>query len=127
MSASALELPQLVGVGGQAAAMHRHDHAEADGDLAGGDDHDDDREDLAVAVAPHAAERDQREVRRVEHQLEAEQHDERVAARHHAGGADGEDDRAAGEVPADGHGYQPASRSPSPPWSRTGVVVAPTA
>ena len=42
-------------------------------DLAGRDDHDDDREDLAVAVAPHAREGDQREVGGVEHQLEAEQ------------------------------------------------------
>jgi hypothetical protein len=53
-----------------------------DRDLAGRDDHDDDRHDLAVAVAVHAAERDEREVRRVEHQLEAEQDDQRVALGH---------------------------------------------
>jgi hypothetical protein len=35
--------------------------------------------DLPVAVAPHARERDQREVGAVQHQLEAQQHHERVA------------------------------------------------
>ena len=75
--------------------------------LAGRDDHHDQREDLAVAVAPHAREGDQREVRRVEHQLEAEQDHERVAAREHAGGADAEDQRRDDEVPADAH--QPPS------------------
>ena len=58
------------------------------GHLARRDDHDDDRNDLAVAVAVHAAEGDQREVARVEHQLDAEQHDERVAPREDAEGAD---------------------------------------
>ncbi len=74
---------------------------EADADLAGGDGHHDEREDLAVAVAPHARERDQREVRAVEHQLQAEQHDQRVAAHDHADGAEREDDRRQRQVPGD--------------------------
>src|SRR4051812_28967835 len=39
---SSLELPQLVDVDRQAPAVHRDDDPEADRDLAGGDDHDDD-------------------------------------------------------------------------------------
>ena len=62
--------------------------AQADRDLTGGDDHHDDREDLAVAVGPHAREAEQREVAGVEHQLQAQQHDQRVAADQHADGAD---------------------------------------
>ena len=72
-------------------------------DLTGGDDHHDQREDLAVAVAPHAAERDQREVARVQHQLEAEQDHQRVAAGHHAGHADAEDERRQDDEPGDVH------------------------
>ncbi len=53
-------------------------------DLAGRDDHDDDREDLAVAVAVHAREGDERQVAGVEHQLQAEQDHQRVAPREHA-------------------------------------------
>ena len=61
------------------------------------------RHDLAVAVAVHAAERDEREVRRVEHQLEAEQDHQRVALDEHAAGADAEDERRDDEVPGDAH------------------------
>ena len=57
------------------------------------------REDLAVAVAPHAREGDQREVAAVEHQLQAEQHDQRVAPREHA-------DRAEQKTSAETARYQ---------------------
>ena len=81
-------------------------------DLAGGDDHDDDREDLPVAVAPHPREGDQRDVGGVEHELEAQQDHQRVAPREHAGGADREDQRADHEVPVEAH--QPPSESDPP-------------
>ena len=54
-------------------------------------------------VAPHPREPDQREVRGVEHQLEAEQDHERVAPDEHAAGADREDQRADREIPGDAH------------------------
>src|SRR3954468_14510843 len=123
---SALELPQLVDVDRQAAAVDRDDEAEPDAHLAGGDDHDDDREDLPVDVAPHARERDERDVRRVQHELEAQQHDERVAAREHATGADAEHERRDDEVPVQVH----RTGSPVPaggPSSRcSGVPVRPS-
>src|SRR6476620_8041920 len=109
ISRSSVELAHLVDVDRDLAAIDRHHEAEADADLAGRDDHHDDRKDLAVAVAPHAGEGDQRDVRRVEHQLEAEQDHERVAAHEHATGADREDQRADHEVPADVH-------QPPLPW-----------
>ena len=53
---------------------------------------------------PHVArEADQREVAGVEHQLEAQQHDERVAPDQHADGADAEDQRRDDEEPVDVH------------------------
>src|SRR4051794_1804466 len=79
--ASSLKFPQLVDVDRQPPAVQRDDQAEADGDLAGRDDHDDEREHLALEVAVRAREGDQREVGRVEHELEREQHDERVLPR----------------------------------------------
>ena len=59
-------------------------------------------------VAPHAREADQREVARVQHQLEAEQDHERVAAREHAGERRCEDERRQDDVPGDAHDVEPA-------------------
>src|SRR5207244_3145280 len=127
--------------------------AEADAHLARGHGHHDWREDLPVAGSPHAREGDQREVRAVEHQLEAQQDHERVAPRHHAERAEREDDRGDREVPGDIHrggptpsaivpleggsgsssGASPASGSaassapPRPPPWRPARTTAPTA
>src|SRR5215213_1319309 len=108
---SALELSQLVDVDREPATEDRHDQAEADGHLAGGDDHDDQREHLSVPVPVHARERDEREVGRVEQQLDAEQDHERVAPHEHAGDPDREDQRRDDEVPLHAHrcGSPPAS------------------
>ena len=104
--------------------MDRHDHAQPDAHLARRDGHHDQRQHLPVAVAPHARERDQREVRAVEHQLEAQQHDERIAPHDHADRAEREDDRRHGQIPADRH---VGSRAPtagrlsgSSSWTREG-------
>src|SRR5688500_18942292 len=120
---SAVQLPQLVDVDGQLAPVHRDDDPEADRHLAGRDDHDDDGHDLAVAVAVHAAERDEREVRGVEHQLEAEQDHQRVAPDEHAAQADGEHERRDDEEPGDA--LQPASGSSASrtPAATSGRVV----
>ena len=55
---------QLVDVDRQPPPVQRDDQAEADRDLTRRDDHDDQREDLAVHVPVHARERDEREVAR---------------------------------------------------------------
>ena len=66
------------------------------------------------------AERDQREVAGVEHQLQAEQDHQRVAPRQHAGGADAEDQRRDDEIPADVHSVtsRPRSRGGPRPLGR---------
>src|ERR1700754_1992055 len=115
-SRSSLELPQLIDVDRQPAPEQRDDETEADRDLTGRDDHDDQREDLPAHVAVVARERDERQVGGVEHQLEAQQDDERVAAREHAGDADAEDQRRDHQVPGDAHRFAgpPASSIVSP-------------
>src|SRR5579862_3838928 len=107
--ASPLELAQLVHVDGQLAPVDGHDQTEPDRHLTGRHHHHDEREDLPVLASPHACERDQGEVGAVQHQLQAEQEDERVAPGEDAAGPDAEDDRRDGQIPTDGH-YQPPSR-----------------
>src|SRR6185312_2534879 len=51
------------------------------------------RDHLTVEVTVHAGERDEREVDRVEHQLDEHEHHERVAPQQHTGRADGEQQR----------------------------------
>ena len=67
-----------------------HDDRETHDDLGGGDHHDEERHDLAVQGAVDARERDQGEVDRVEHQLDAHEHHDRVLAHEHADRADRE-------------------------------------
>ena len=95
------EHPEGVDVERQLAPAHRDDQPEADDDLGGGDGHHGEREDLAVDAAVQARERDQGEVRGVEHDLEREQHDQRAAPQEHARRADREEDRGDDEVPGD--------------------------
>src|SRR5690606_30691073 len=70
-----------------------HDDRQPHHDLRGGDDHREERDDLAVEVAVHAGEGDEREVAGVEHQLDAHEHHDRVAPDQHTSGADGEQQR----------------------------------
>src|SRR5438874_1628753 len=98
---SPAQLRERVDVERQIPAVERHHEAEPDADLRGRDCHHGQREDLARAVVPVARERDQREVAGVEHQLEREQHDERVAADEDAERADPEQDGGDRDVPGD--------------------------
>src|SRR5215210_2915740 len=97
------QAPQLIDVQWQPPPVDRDDQAEADDDLAGGDDHHDHREDLPVGVAEHAAEGDEGEVAGVQHQLEAKQDDQRTAPDQHAARPDGEEQRGEHDVPLGGH------------------------
>src|SRR6202167_2610339 len=119
-SGSSLKLPQLVHIYGQFAAMDRDDQPQPDAHLARGDRHHDQREHLPVAVAPHARERDQREVRAIEHQLQAQQHHEGIAPHHDAGGAEREHDRGDRQIPADRHYQPPSSPADAPVLAPTG-------
>src|SRR4029077_12944966 len=108
--------------------VQRYDEAEPDAHLRRGDCHHGEREDLARAVVEVPRERDQREVARVEHQLEREQHDERVAPDEDAERADPEQERRDGDVPGD-TGAEHQLGTSSPCWRRTCVprITPPTA
>src|SRR5215213_7242936 len=77
-SPSVLQQVGVVDRGGPPGAVDRHDDGETDDDLRSGDDHDEEGHDLAVQSAGRAGERDQRQIHRVEHQLHAHEHDDRV-------------------------------------------------
>src|SRR5918999_869834 len=95
------ERRELVHVEVDAVARHGHDQPQADDRLGGCDHHDGEREDLPVAVAGMARERDKREVSRVQHDLEREQDDQRAAADEDAEGARREEEDGDDEVRGD--------------------------
>src|SRR5262245_64670187 len=90
---SPLEQVQLVHLNRFLVAEQRDDDGEADRDLAGGDADDEGRERLTRQVGdlPETGEGDEVEVRRVEHQLDRHEDDDRVAAREDAEHADREE------------------------------------
>src|SRR5262249_26047240 len=113
------QLPQVVDVHRQLAAEDRDQEAEADHDLAGGDDHHHQGEDLTLLVADLTAEGDERQVAGVQHQLEAEQDHDRAAAEQDSDRADREEQAREDDVPGDVHARAPsggagAAGDPSP-------------
>src|SRR5205823_5056668 len=87
---SVLQQVGVVDRGRATGAEDRHDDREPDDDLGRGHDHHEERDDLPVERAVDPGEGDERQVDRVEHQLDAHEHDDRVAADEHTGRADGE-------------------------------------
>ncbi len=92
-------------------SVERDDDGEADSHLGGGDGDDKEHEDLRVVVGESeggdavAGEGDEGEIGRVEHQLEAHEDDEEVAAQEDAGESDGKKQTADQEIIAEGgHG-----------------------
>src|SRR6185295_3118382 len=83
---------------GPARPEDRHQDREADDDLRGRHHHHEERDDLPVQVPVHPGERDEREVARVQHQLDAHEHDDGVAPHEHADAADHEQDHGQGHV-----------------------------
>jgi hypothetical protein len=100
---SVLQVVEFLDLDRVALAEERDDDGEADRDLGRGDGEDEEDEDVAVERAVEARERDQRERRGDEHQLEAHVDHERVLAQQHAEEAEGEQQRAerAGRFEAD--------------------------
>src|SRR3954447_6859420 len=111
--ASELEQVGVVDRGGAARAEDAEDDRQADDDLGRGDEHHEQRDHLAVQGPVHAGERDEREVGRVEHQLDAHEHDDRVAAQQEGRGADREQDRRQVQVRVQAHRRPPCSTSSS--------------
>src|SRR2546423_12193379 len=80
----------VVGRRGAPAPEDGDQDGQADDDLGGGHHHDEEDSDLAGAVVELAAVADQRQVDGVEHDLDAHEHDQRVAPDEEADHADGE-------------------------------------
>src|SRR5206468_5878217 len=101
-----LQRVELVDVDGSAAAEDGDDDGQSDGSLGSGRGDDEEHRRVPGEEASHrrvrhqrkARERQEREVDRVEHQLDAHQDDDRVAPQDHAGGAEGEQQRGQDEV-----------------------------
>src|SRR5436190_14864667 len=96
--ASALQQIDVVGADRLAAAEDRDDDRQTDRHLGGGDDQREEDNDLTADVVQRVGEGDECEVRRVEHQLDAHEHHERVLAHQQADRADREQDRREDEV-----------------------------
>src|SRR5215211_1063419 len=113
-STSAPEGREPVDVELEVPAVEGDDETEPDDDLRGRDGHHRDREDLPVAVSEPSGERDEGEVRPVEHDREREQDDERIAPQEHAQRARGEEKARHGEVERDlGTHHRPSDASSS--------------
>src|SRR6478736_4724353 len=95
---SVLQQAGVVDRGRASRAEDGHDDREPDDDLGGSHHHHEEGGDLAVEVAVLLGEGDQREVGRVEHQLDAHEHHDGVAAGQHPDAADREQDPREGDV-----------------------------
>src|SRR5437763_2473733 len=101
-----------------------HDDGQPDDDLGRGHHHDEERHDLPVQAAVDAAERDEREVRRVQHQLDAHEQHDRVAPDQHTDRADGEQHTGQDDVVVRVHGHSsvPFRAASAAVSSRTGRI-----
>ena len=96
---------------GLAQSVEGDDDGEPDGDLRCGDGDDEENQDLGVVVGESecgdavAGERDEGKVGCIEHEFEAHEDDEEVAAQEDAGQTDGEEEAADQQIIAQGwHG-----------------------
>src|SRR5215207_230714 len=113
---SPLEQVDVVDRDRRALAEDGDEDAEADHDLGGGDHHDEEGQHLAVERAVGLGEGDERQVDRVQHQLDAHEDHDGVAPDQHPGHADGEQDGREQEVGAgpDPHDCRfPSTRAPT--------------
>src|SRR3954453_15096771 len=104
---SVLQEAGVVDGGRATGAEDGHDDREPDDHLGRGHHHHEEGGDLAVEVAVLLGEGDECEVRGVEHQLDAHEHDDRVAPRQHAHAADREQDPGEDDVRRDVHWWSP--------------------
>src|SRR5450432_4044894 len=94
----------FVEVHGLAAAEEPHEQRQAHGRLGRRQGDDEKREDVPLLVAEGAREGQHREVAAIELQLDAHEHDERVAAHEHAASPHEEQDEGEDEVVVRRHG-----------------------
>src|SRR5665213_2187386 len=99
---SALQHVRVVGSGAWFASKDGDDDAEADDDLCCRDYENEEDGDLSTDVVQLTGERDERQVRGVQHQLDAHDHHEHVSPDEQADRADRKDHRSECEIPGGG-------------------------
>src|SRR5919201_23717 len=124
---SVLQQVRVVDRRGLAASEDRHDDRQADDDLGGGHDHHEERDDLSVESAVHTGKGDKGQVRGVQHELDAHEDHDGIAADEHPDRPDREQDGRQRQVVA-GHFFSSSrdssSTCPSVPPSSTAFNVA---
>src|SRR5947209_5623348 len=113
---SALEQVGVVDRSRFAGTENRHDDGQPDHHLARGDDHREEGNHLTVEVTVQPGEGDERQVYRVEHQLDAHEHDDRVAPQQHTRSADGEQQCGEVQVVLRVHRPPPLTSEPLEPF-----------
>src|SRR5882757_473851 len=106
-SPSVLQQVRVVDRGRASGPEDGHDDGQTHHHFGGSDHHHEERDDLPVEVAVTAGERDEGQVRGIEHQLDAHEHDDRVAPDQHPCRTDGEQQRAEVQVIRRIHGVGP--------------------
>src|SRR5450631_314366 len=119
-----------------AGAEDGHQDGQADDDLGGGHHHHEKRDDLAIQRSMHPRKSDEREVDRVQHELDTHEHDHRVAAHQHADRADHEKDHCQRHEMSRAHDRASSrpvvvdcpspSAGPVPPWASPARLAAMT-
>src|SRR6266508_171978 len=94
----ALQLGEIVSGRARAPPQDRHDDAQADNHLGGGDDEHEEHSGLTIDVAELVRHGDEAQVDGIEHQLDAHEQHQRIAADQHADRADAEQDGPEDEV-----------------------------
>src|SRR5690606_22807594 len=119
---SPLQLRQFVDGGGLAIAEDRHDDRQPDDDLGGGDDEDEEGGELAVESLQGPPGGHESQVDGVEHQLDAHEHHQGVAADEDAHRPDSEEGGGEQHVPV-GHRPSSSRASTSERGKRGGVTL----
>src|SRR5688572_967674 len=102
-SISPLEGRERVGIERFLVPEQGDDQRQADRRFGGGHRHHEERDDLPVDVAAVAAEGDERQVHRVQHDLDRQQDRDQVLPEEHAGGADREEHRRDDQIVIQGN------------------------
>src|SRR5713101_2484103 len=125
---SSLHLVDLVHVDHRPIAIRREDDAQADRDFGGGDDEHEDDEDAAALVdrAVLPRERDEGEVRRVQHELHAHEDDHSVAPNENARAPGEKQHGGHRDVGAEWNGHRRRRIAASSGSSRLVSTIAPT-
>src|SRR2546423_7650507 len=116
-SLSPSEARERVGVQRFAVAEQADHDREADGRFRRRHRHHEEHDDLAVRRAERPAERDERQVDGIQHDLDRQENRDQVAPHEHAGRADGEENRREHEVVIERHHHG---------CSRRAITTAPT-